>query len=84
MVKQLWNMFIHFAGRKKLENQKLTSIFNFQFWIDNEMDEWPTDNYCKYYFVSDISQANKVTTNMTDNALNLMVLFLAPVEGKQN
>ena len=50
--------------------------------------KWTNDprtiNYCKYYFVSDISQANKVTTNMTDNALNLMVLFLAPVEGKQN
>ena len=41
-----------------------------------------------YYFIPDISQANKVTTNisaeflMPDNALNLMVLFLAPIEGK--
>ena len=30
-VKQLWNLFIHHAGRKKLENQKLTSIFIFNF-----------------------------------------------------
>ena len=34
-LKQLWNLFRHCAGRKKLENQKLTSIFNFQFWIEN-------------------------------------------------
>ena len=28
---------------KKLENQKLTSISNFQFWIEKEIDEWPTE-----------------------------------------
>ena len=35
-----------------------------------------------YCFISDISQVNKVTTNMPDNALNVRVLFLAPIEGK--
>ena len=33
---------------KKLENQKLTSIFNFQFLIENEMDEWPTNQSTEY------------------------------------
>ena len=33
--KKLWNMFSHYAGKKNLENQKLTLISNFCYWIEN-------------------------------------------------